>query len=74
MTVHAPAAAAEATLIEIALPDDVRDGLGAALAAEGEPTADIDRAMTRYLQVFAQLPTDTLQRILDFGRHCDTPG
>ncbi|MEV4740503.1 TauD/TfdA family dioxygenase [Streptomyces sp. NPDC049555] len=74
MTVHVPAATAEATLIEIALPDDVRDGLGAALAAEGEPTADIDRAMTRYLQIFAQLPTDLLQRILDFGRHCDTPG
>lgn len=62
------------TLDLIELPDAVRDDLGRLLAAEPDPTADIDRAMARYHQIFARLPLDLLQRILDFGRHTDTAG
>ncbi|MEU7137070.1 TauD/TfdA family dioxygenase [Streptomyces sp. NPDC046261] len=74
MTAPASAVAADPTLIGIDLPDDVRDRLGADLAATPDPTRDIDWSMARYLQIFAQLPTETLQRVLDFGRHPDTPG
>ncbi|MET9913533.1 TauD/TfdA family dioxygenase [Streptomyces sp. NPDC006476] len=62
------------TLDLIELPDGVRDSIGRALAAEPDPTRDIDRAMARYHQIFATLPTELLQRILDFGRHNDTAG
>ncbi|MEU7177575.1 MULTISPECIES: TauD/TfdA family dioxygenase [Streptomyces] len=62
------------TLARIDLPDAVRDALGRQLAAEPDPQPDIDRATTRYLQIFATLPTGLLQQILDFGRHADTPG
>src|SRR5690606_39960469 len=54
------------TLDLIELPDAVRDDLGRLLAAEPDPTADIDRAMARHHQIFARLPLDLLQRILDF--------
>ncbi|MGW2562123.1 TauD/TfdA family dioxygenase [Streptomyces sp. NPDC001514] len=62
------------TFSEIALPDEVRDALGEELSRLPDPNTDIDRSMTRLLQVFAALPTDLLQQILDFGRHIDTPG
>ncbi|MFE5814142.1 TauD/TfdA family dioxygenase [Streptomyces sp. NPDC056479] len=62
------------TFARIELPDEVRDALGAGLAEVGDPNADIDWSMTRYLQLFAGLPTPILQQILDFGRHIDTPG
>ncbi|WP_406503705.1 TauD/TfdA family dioxygenase [Streptomyces sp. NBC_00212] len=68
------AVAQDATLAEIDLPDSVRDRLGAQLAVVHDPVADIDYSMARYLQIFAQLPTRTLQQIQDFGRHPDTPG
>ncbi len=74
MTVNASVTTTPPTLIEIDVPDGVRAGLGAELAALPDPTRDIDRSMTRYHQIFAQLPTGTLQQILDFGRHPDTPG
>ncbi|MFJ6750709.1 MULTISPECIES: TauD/TfdA family dioxygenase [unclassified Streptomyces] len=74
MTAHSTAVAAYPTLAEIDLPDDVRDRLGAELAAVPDPSRNIDWAMARYLQIFAQLPTKTLQQLLDFGRHPDTPG
>ncbi|MGW2863967.1 TauD/TfdA family dioxygenase [Streptomyces sp. NPDC001205] len=74
MTALDLAVAQDATLAEIDLPDSVRDGLGAQLAAVPDPVADIDWSMSRYLQIFAQLPTRTLQQIQDFGRHPDTPG
>ncbi|MEU9014099.1 TauD/TfdA family dioxygenase [Streptomyces sp. NPDC048479] len=74
MTVNASAFATEPTLIEIDLSDRVRDSLGAELAATPDPTRNFDWSMARYQQVFAQLPTETLQQILDFGRHPDTPG
>ena len=67
-------AAAPQTLALIDLPDAVRDTLGQELAAEPDPTLDIDRTMARYHQIFAGLPLDRLQRILDFGRHNETPG
>jgi L-asparagine oxygenase len=69
----APAAVPQ-TFARIALSDQARDRLGAQLADVGEPGLDIDRSMTRYLQIFAGLPTETLQQILDFGRHVDTAG
>ncbi|MFC7309304.1 TauD/TfdA family dioxygenase [Streptomyces monticola] len=62
------------TFREIALPDTVRDALGGQLAQLPDPNTDIDRSMTRLLQIFADLPTELLQQILDFGRHIDTPG
>ncbi|MER7110121.1 TauD/TfdA family dioxygenase [Streptomyces sp. NPDC000229] len=74
MTIQSPVATAESTLMEIELPDDVRAALGAELVTLPEPTRDIDWSTARIHQIFAQLPTETLQRILDFGRHPDTPG
>ncbi len=71
MTAHA---LADPTLIEIRLPDGVRDRLGAELATLPDPTLDIDWSTARYHQIFAGLPTESLQQILDFGRHVDTPG
>ncbi|MCM2411694.1 TauD/TfdA family dioxygenase [Streptomyces sp. RKAG290] len=62
------------TFGELVLPDAVRDAIGAELALLPDPVADIDRAMTRYHRVFAALPLELLQQVLDFGRHIDTPG
>ncbi|MFD7717229.1 hypothetical protein ACFV6K_15495, partial [Streptomyces sp. NPDC059814] len=62
------------TFARLALPDAVRDAIGAALSVLPDPAADIDRSMTRYHRIFAGLPLEQLQRILDFGRHIDTPG
>ncbi|MFF7209854.1 TauD/TfdA family dioxygenase [Streptomyces sp. NPDC008238] len=62
------------TFAELELPDAVRDDIGERLAALPDPARDIDRAMTRYHRIFAALPTALLQRVLDFGRHVDTPG
>ncbi|MFE7116947.1 TauD/TfdA family dioxygenase [Streptomyces sp. NPDC057654] len=72
-----PAAAAQRpvqTLGRMVLPDAVRDAIGRQLAAEPDPNDRIDHAMARYHQIFATLPVDLLQQILDFGRHTDTPG
>ncbi|ONK11836.1 TauD/TfdA family dioxygenase [Streptomyces sp. MP131-18] len=66
---HAPQ-----TLGRIELPDAVRDSIGQALAVAPDPDLDIDRSMARYHQIFATLPLELLQQILDFGRHSDTPG
>ncbi|MEU6392972.1 TauD/TfdA family dioxygenase [Streptomyces sp. NPDC046939] len=63
-----------ATFAEIALPDAVRDALSEQLAALPDPNIDIDRSTARLLQIFATLPTDIFQQVLDFGRHVDTPG
>ncbi|MGW7413553.1 TauD/TfdA family dioxygenase [Streptomyces sp. NPDC054863] len=73
MTVTDPVETTSRTLVEIRLNDRVRDTLGAQLATP-DPTVDVDWSMARCLQVFSQLPTSTLQLILDFGRHSDTPG
>ncbi|MCF2127756.1 TauD/TfdA family dioxygenase [Strepomyces sp. STD 3.1] len=62
------------TLGLIEVPDATRDAIGRALAAEPDPTGDIDRAMARYHQILAGLPLGQLQQILDFGRHNDAPG
>lgn len=66
--------ASSKTFTRITLPDDVRDALGEQLAAMPDPLADIDHSMTRWLQIFAQLPTELLQELFDFGRHVDTAG
>ncbi|MEY9894503.1 L-asparagine oxygenase [Catenulispora sp. MAP12-49] len=63
-----------ATLADIVIPDAARDSMGRQLSAMPEPTAQIDWAMARFHQIFATLPVEVLQQILDFGRHSDTPG
>jgi L-asparagine oxygenase len=67
-------APAPTTFAEIALSDDVRDTLGAALLPLPDPTVGVDRALARLHQLFAGLPVDQLQTLLDFGRHADAPG
>lgn len=62
------------TLQDIRLSDATRDLLGDQLRRLPDPTGGIDRAMARYLQVFATLPVEQLQQVLDFGRHNDTAG
>lgn len=70
-----PAAATTGrTSDEIVLTDDVRDDLGRDMPAFPDPTLDIDRSLARLHAVFARLPVEQLQAILDFGRHADTPG
>lgn len=62
------------TFAEIVLADKVRDAIGGALLPLANPVGDIDRALASLHVVFAQLPVEQLQQILDFGRHVDTPG
>jgi L-asparagine oxygenase len=62
------------TFAEIALGETTRADVGRALLTLGNPAEDVDRALTRLHQVFAMLPEEQLQQILDFGRHVDTPG
>src|SRR5215469_11522301 len=62
------------TFTETALPDDVRDRIGAALRPLPDPSLDVDRALARLHVAFAGLPIEQLQQILDFGRHVETPG
>jgi L-asparagine oxygenase len=62
------------TFEEIVLADEVCTAIGEALRSFPNPVIEIDRSLARLLAVFAQLPTDQLQAILDFGRHVDTPG
>ncbi|TDE57790.1 oxygenase [Nonomuraea mesophila] len=61
-------------LIELALPDDVRDDVLEGLLSLPDPTSDLDDAMTRTHQIFARLPLPLLRAVLDFGRHVETPG
>jgi L-asparagine oxygenase len=62
------------TLGEVVLSDATRDAIGEALALFPNPVVDIDRSLARLHTIFAQLPVDQLQAVLDFGRHVDTPG
>ena len=62
------------TLDQIALTDQVRDWIGAALRPLPDPSVDIDRSLARLHAAFARLPIELLQTLLDFGRHVDTPG
>jgi L-asparagine oxygenase len=72
--VNERAAAAPPTYAEIVLDDEVRDAVGAALLQLPDPVEDIDRSLARLRVVFAGLPIEQLQAVLDFGRHVDTPG
>jgi len=60
--------------VTVSLPDNVRDALLENLLALPDPALDIDDAMARTHQVFADLPLPTLRTVMDFGRHIDTPG
>ncbi|MDT0542621.1 MULTISPECIES: TauD/TfdA family dioxygenase [Streptomyces] len=62
------------TFIDLVIPERVKESLGEQLAGLGDPAQDMDRAMALCHQIFATLPIDLLQSILDFGRHADTPG
>ncbi|MFH8929838.1 TauD/TfdA family dioxygenase [Streptomyces pristinaespiralis] len=62
------------TRLDLVVPDAVRDTLHGGLAELPDPTGDIDRATARCHQVFAALPTELLQAVMDFGRHIDTAG
>lgn len=64
------------TFGELALPEASSRSLARRLARLPAPesTGGIDHALTRYHQLFAQLPTGILCELLDFGRHVDTPG
>ncbi len=62
------------TFDEIVLADGVRDWIGNALQAFLNPVDDIDRSLASLHVIFARLPIDQLQQILDFGRHVDAPG
>jgi L-asparagine oxygenase len=72
--VNERAAAAPPTYAEIVLGDETRDAIGAALLELPNPVEDIDRSLARLRVVFAGLPIEQLQAVLDFGRHVDTPG
>ncbi|HET9168146.1 MAG TPA: TauD/TfdA family dioxygenase [Actinocrinis sp.] len=63
-----------ATFQEIVLTDEARDAIAQALDPFTNPSDDIDRSLTLLHVAFARLPVEQLQRILDFGRHVDTPG
>jgi L-asparagine oxygenase len=73
-TVARPLPVTGDTFGEIVLDDAVRDTLGGAMLSFPNPVIDIDRSLTRLHALFARLPLDQLQAILDFGRHIDTPG
>jgi len=62
------------TFTEFVLTDEVRDAIGGVLESFPNPVDDIDRTLTRLRVVFAALPIDQLQGVLDFGRHVDTAG
>lgn len=61
------------TLMEIEVPDWARDRMAEELVELPDPNHDIDYTLARLHQIFAALPVDQLQQILDFGRHVDTP-
>jgi L-asparagine oxygenase len=73
-TVRPTRTAAVKTFDEIVLPGGVRDLIGDALQAFPNPVDDIDRSLASLHVIFARLPVDQLQQILDFGRHVDAPG
>lgn len=62
------------TFDEFVLADEVRDKIGGELVSLPNPVADIDLSLARLRVIFAQLPIEQLQGILDFGRHVDTAG
>ncbi|HLJ98298.1 MAG TPA: TauD/TfdA family dioxygenase [Streptosporangiaceae bacterium] len=61
-------------LDEITLADDLHDSLGSQLLSFPDPVADIDKSLTELHVIFSRLPCAQLQKLLDFGRHADTPG
>jgi L-asparagine oxygenase len=62
------------TFEEIVLADEARDALAGELLPLPDPVTDIDRSLAVLHAVFARLPVEQLQQILDFGRHVATPG
>ncbi|MET0132094.1 MAG: TauD/TfdA family dioxygenase [Kibdelosporangium sp.] len=69
-----PAGPLVRTFGEVVLADEVSGTIGAALRKFPNPVDDIDRSLACLRMIFAQLPVDQAQQILDFGRHVDTPG
>jgi L-asparagine oxygenase len=62
------------TFEQVSLTDQTRDALSARLSGCSNPSADVDRALVELRVVFAGLPVEQLQAMVDFGRHADTPG
>jgi L-asparagine oxygenase len=62
------------TFEELVLSGRTRDALALELEPLPNPCDEIDRSLAVLHATFARLPVDQLQRILDFGRHVDTPG
>ncbi|MET0233501.1 MAG: TauD/TfdA family dioxygenase [Kibdelosporangium sp.] len=62
------------TFAEIVVAPDVRDAISDALRDFPNPVGDIDRSLAHLRMIFARLPVEQAQTILDFGRHVDTPG
>jgi L-asparagine oxygenase len=59
----------------VTLSDEVSAEIGRELLRLCNPERDVDWAMALVHKVFAAaLPEDTLQTVLDFGRHVDMPG
>lgn len=66
---------AQRTLGHIDLDEAVGARLRAALTPLPDPSVDPDRSTAQLLQIFTGLlPIDDLQRVLDAGRHPDSPG
>lgn len=62
------------TFAQIVVDSAARDAISGALREFGNPVDDIDRSLAHLRMIFAQLPVEQAQTILDFGRHVDTPG
>jgi L-asparagine oxygenase len=61
-------------IARIALSNESRDALFEQLKVLPNPEPQMDWVTTLAHKAFAILPAETLQKILDFGRHVDTPG
>ncbi|AVT38298.1 oxygenase [Plantactinospora sp. BB1] len=61
-------------IARIALSNESRDALFEHLKGLPNPEPQMDWVTTLAHKAFATLPAETLQAILDFGRHVDTPG
>jgi L-asparagine oxygenase len=62
------------TFERIEIDDQARATLAAELVRISDPSATPERSLTVLHKIFATLPVDTLQSIVDFGRLAGTPG
>lgn len=67
-------ASAVETFSYIPLDDESRERVGAQVLDEAPVADDAEARTTRLHRAFAQLPPETLQAVLDFGRHARAAG